>query len=669
MSSMIAPARPKQSPLQRWLIHPYREPIIVGLLAILIGVIGGLGAILFRGMIHLFASWFSMIPVTHSPLRALIPALGLLLVGLITHFFAKEVKGHGVPQLLESLALRGGKIRPRVAFFGIIAPAITLGAGGSVGREGPIALIGGAFGSILGQRLRLSDKYISLLLASGAAAGIAATFNAPIAGGFFGLEIILGSYAMGAIMPVFLAAVTGSTVFDAIMGNHPVLQTTPYPVIHPIALLFMIILGLLAGTLGIAYSKGLTFSEDLLERWRVPFWVKNITGGALVGVLGLLAPEVLGVGYPSIHLALGGQLAIGTILLLFVLKYVATLTTVGSGGSGGVFAPSLFLGAMLGALYGDVLRFMVPGLIPHPEIYAIAGMGAIFAAAAQAPFVSITILLEVTGDYQLTPVVMAACVTAFVVHGLLTRDSMYTVKLSRLGINILRGNEVRPTERISVQQAMEPLAAHFSSDDTLVEAYHGVNLSRDHVAVITDHRQQLQGIMTLETLRSYAESMPLTTPLSMLDFSVLPVIVQSATLEEAMRLFSLHDVTLLPVVDDRTNEVVGTLTQRDVVRAYSAYTLYSTESNAKVQQLKDYTGDVGQFVSIPLKHSSPIVESPLSEISIPKQAVIVSVKRGGEVVVPHGNTVLKPGDELLVFISPLSEVDLVLAQIHGAVLL
>ncbi|PWI54691.1 chloride channel protein [Sulfoacidibacillus thermotolerans] len=668
MSSVLPTPRLRQPLLQQWLTHPYREPIIIGVLSLVIGVIGGLGAILFRAMIHLFATWFTLIPVAHSPLRALIPAVGLLFVGFITHFFAREVKGHGVPQLLESLALRGGKIRPRVAFFGILAPAITLGAGGSVGREGPIALIGGAFGSILGQKLRLSDKYISLLLACGAAAGIAATFNAPIAGGFFGLEVILGSYAMGAVMPVFLSAVTGSTIFDAIMGNHPVLQTIPYPVIHPIALVFMILLGLLAGVLGIAYSKGLTFSEDLLERWDVPFWIKNIAGGALVGVLGLLAPQVLGVGYPSIHLALGGQLAIGTILLLFILKYVATLTTVGSGGSGGVFAPSLFLGAMLGALYGDLLQLIVPGLIPHPEIYAIAGMGAIFAAAAQAPFVAITILLEVTGDYQLTPVVMAACVTAFVVHGLLTRDSMYTVKLSRRGIHILRGNEVRPTERISVQQAMEPVGLHFSPEDTLEDAYNRLTMSRDHVAMVLDQDRHLIGIMTLETMRPFAEKLPLRTPLGDLDFTVSPTITKNVTLEEAMRLFSLHDVTLLPVVDEMTEEVVGTLTQRDVVRAYSSYTLYSTESNAKVHQLQKFTGDAGQFVRIVLKSEYPIVGQPLSMLKLPQEAVIVSVKRGGEVVVPHGNTVLQPSDELLIFISPLSEVDLVLAQMQGVVL-
>ncbi|MCY0876310.1 MAG: chloride channel protein, partial [Firmicutes bacterium] len=457
--------------LSAQLSSPYREPAIIGVLALAIGIIGGLGAIIFRDLIRVFYTLFHAGGVQVSPLRALIPAVGLTIVGLITHYFAKEVKGHGVPQILESLALRGGKIRPRVAFFGILAPAITIGAGGSVGREGPIALIGGAFGSIVGQALRLSDKYTSLLLACGSAAGIAATFNAPIAGGFFGLEVILGSYSMGAIMPVFLSAVTGATVFDAIMGSQPPLQTAPYHVMHPIALLFMIVLGALAGFLGLAYSRGLTWIEDVFNAWRVPFWVKTSLGGLLVGAIGLAFPQVLGVGYPSIHAALSGQLAIGLLLVLFLTKYIATLTTVGSGGSGGVFAPSLFLGSVVGAAFGEGLRKLLPGLVPHPQIYAIAGMGAIFAAAAQAPFVAITILLEVTGDYQLTPVVMAACVTAYVVHGVLSRDSMYTVKLARRGIRILSGNEVRPTERILVRTAMEPLDTSLELADTVEKAF------------------------------------------------------------------------------------------------------------------------------------------------------------------------------------------------------
>ncbi|MCY0900903.1 MAG: chloride channel protein [Firmicutes bacterium] len=647
------------------LASPYREPILMGILALMIGAIGGIGAIVFRDLINVFYGIFHAGGIKASPLRIVIPAVGLTLVGFITHYFAKEVKGHGVPQILESLALRGGKIRPRVAFFGILAPALTIGAGGSVGREGPIALIGGAFGSILGQALRLSDKYTSLLLACGSAAGIAATFNAPIAGGFFGLEVILGSYSMGAIMPIFLSAVTGATVFDAIMGSQPPLQTAPFHVMHPIALLFMIVLGGIAGFIGLAYSRGLTWVEDVFHNWTVPFWVKSTLGGLAVGALGLLFPQVLGVGYAGIHAALSGQLAIGLLLVLFLSKYIATLTTVGSGGSGGVFAPSLFLGSMVGGAFGEGLQKIVPGLIPHPQIYAIAGMGAIFAAAAQAPFVAITILLEVTGDYQLTPVVMAACVTAYVVHGVLSRDSMYTVKLARRGIRILSGNEVRPTERIRVSTAMEPLEASIELSDSVEKAFHVLTLSRDHETVVIDAQGRLAGVLSLADLREKLDQGELTAPIADLLSASTPTVRPDQNLEDALRLFSLHDTDLLPVVDTTRQTVVGVLTQRDVVRSYNASTLHSTTLNARVRQVQREMHEPGQFTSVRLTPQSEAAGKTLADLRLQRGAVLVSIERGGEVVAPNGQTRLEVGDEVLLFILPVSITEQVLRVFRG----
>ena len=588
------------------------------------------------------------------------PTPPMTIVGFITHYFAKEVKGHGVPQILESLALRGGKIRPRVAFFGILAPAITIGAGGSVGREGPIALIGGAFGSIVGQALRLSDKYTSLLLACGSAAGIAATFNAPIAGGFFGLEVILGSYSMGAIMPVFLSAVTGATVFDAIMGSQPPLQTAPFHVMHPIALLFMIVLGVIAGFLGLAYSRGLTWIEDVFHNWQVPFWVKTSIGGLAVGALGLAFPQVLGVGYSSIHAALSGQLAIGLLLVLFLSKYIATLTTVGSGGSGGVFAPSLFLGSMLGGAFGEGLQKLVPGLVPHPQIYAIAGMGAIFAAAAQAPFVAITILLEVTGDYQLTPVVMAACVTAYVVHGVVSRDSMYTVKLTRRGIRILSGNEVRPTERIQVRTAMEPLQVSLTVTDTVEKAFHTLSIARDHEVIVTNAEGRLAGVLSLPDLREKLDQGDLTAQITDLLPASTATVRPDQNLEDALRLFSLHEVDLLPVIDPRTKQVTGVLTQRDVVRSYNASTLHSTTLSARIRQVQRELSEPGQLTSVRLTSQSKAADKTLAELHLPKGVVLVSIEREGEVLAPNGQTRLQAGDGVLLFILPVSMTEQVL---------
>jgi len=302
--------------------HPLVETFMIVMFAILIGIIGGLGAIVFRYLIDFFRTLFtqgigsSLSVFGHSGtyLKALFPAIGLVLVGIISNYFAKEVKGHGVPQILESLALRGGKIKPKVAFFGILAPAITIGSGGSVGQEGPIALIGSAFGSVLGQALKLPQKYISLFLACGASAGIAATFNAPIAGAFFGLEVVLGSYAMGAVVPIFISAVTGTMLFRQLMGAETVLATPDYIVSNPSELIFMILLGVIAGFAGLAYTRGLTFTEELFDEWHFPWWGKALIGGTAIGILGLIFPQVLGVGYETMKDTVLGHIPLVSIL-------------------------------------------------------------------------------------------------------------------------------------------------------------------------------------------------------------------------------------------------------------------------------------------------------------------------------------------------------------------
>jgi hypothetical protein len=291
--------------------------------------------------------------------------------------------------------------------------------------------------------LRLDETYTSLLVACGAAAGIAATFNAPIAGALFGLEVVLGSYAMGALVPVFLAAVTGTVLFRALEGTALAIPTPPYAFPHGVAVVALLPLGLFGGLVALAYSRGLYAVEERFEAWRVPWPVKAVAGGVVVGLLGIALPGVLGVGYGSMQVAVRGGFGLGLLAALLAGKYVATLLTIGAGGSGGVFAPSLFLGTMLGGAFGQALAHLFPGFAGPPALYAVAGMGVVFAGAAQAPLTAVVIILEMTGDYTLTVGVAAACVVSYLVHGLLARDSMYTVRLSRRGIRERRYGRCR----------------------------------------------------------------------------------------------------------------------------------------------------------------------------------------------------------------------------------
>jgi CIC family chloride channel protein len=648
------------------LFSPKWEPWIVSGLAMVTGIIGGLGAVLFRWMIKVVHTLLitDTLSAGHLSLVVLGPAIGLVLVSLITHYIAPEVKGHGVPQILEAMALHGGEIRPRVGVFGIIAAAVTIGSGGSAGREGPIALIGAAFGSAMAQFLKLTEKYTTLLLAAGSAAGIAATFKAPIAGGFFGLEIILGSYQIGAVVPVFLAAVTGTTVSDAIMGSQAVLQTPPYHVINHFAVLFMIVLGLLISVVAVLYTKGLTFSEDFFNHLTIPFWMKAALGGLAIGIIGLLVPQVLGVGYPTMHLALTNKIVWTMLIVLFVAKYVATLLTLGAGGSGGVFAPSLFLGGMVGGAFGNLLYAISPQLAPHPSIYAIAGMAALFAASAQAPFVAITILLEITGDYHLTAEVMACAVISFLTYTFFTRDSMYTVKLRRRGIKIYRGDDIRPMAVLSVQTAMEPLGDSSLHPSALVaEAWQKMTrLNRSFLPVVS-RASGLEGIVTMRDIVTAMQRQERNTTVQNIIQPLPKPIANNESLDRAIRYLSMYNLAVMPVQDTVSHRIVGVITQSGILKAYNASVVHAVDTSHQVETLGQEND--GLFVEMELPASSPAVGQAIQDLALSKNALIVSVTRKQGAMIPHGMFVLESGDHLLVYVVPASDRQQIIDQLKA----
>ncbi len=641
---------------------PLAEPGRLIALAALVGVVGGLGALVFRWLIHLFRLLFlhdilgpglGWPPALAAHLRLLGPVCGLLLVGVITTYLASEVKGHGVPQILEALALRGGRMRPRVAIFGIIAPAITIGADGSVGREGPIALIGAAFGSVIGQLLRLADQQTSLLLACGAAAGIGATFNAPIAGALFGMEVVLGSYAMGTLVPCFVASVTGVTVFDWIHGNHPVLPTPAFQFVHPFGVVFMLPLGLLAGGVALAYTRGLNLVEHLNERLPWGFAGKAVAAGIAVGLIGLALPQVLGVGYPAMEAVAAGRLVLGTLVLLLVGKYVATLLTIGGGGSGGVFAPSLYLGVALGGAFGSLVHHWLPGFTSPPPLYAVAGMGAVFAAAAQAPLTAVTIILEMTADYHLISGVMMACAISYIFYGSLARDSMYTVRLSRRGIQILRGAEVRPLQRVSVEAAIDRQVLRLHVDDAVADAYRRLSVAGGRAALVLDAREALVGVVEGQQLVGAVEagSAETVAPLVRRDVSAL---VAGASLDDAVRRFGIQTASLIPVVaDGARGGVLGAVTQDAVLKAYYRHTVLTMEMQRKLDLVpKQRRGQEGRFREVALPDGwggRRRVRVADLGVRLPRGIVLVAISRGEDEIVVRGETELHAGDRVLLY--------------------
>lgn len=393
------------------------EPLILLFYAVIVGVVGGYGAVGFRKLIDLFNGlFFNGLRHGFSFLGKadvlLLPVIGLIIVSIIVKFFAPEAKGHGVPEVMAAIAEHGSIIRPRVVIVKAFASALCIGSGGSVGREGPIVQIGSAFGSTLGQYLGLPERVLRLLVACGAGAGIAATFNAPVGGVMFATEVILGSFALQNFTAIVISSVVSAAIGRIYLGNHPSFPMPSYQMGHFSEYWIYVVLGLLAGLWSVIYIKVLYRIEDWFDARKWPFWAKAALAGGILGVVGIWFPQIFGVGYPTVNLALTNHLPLHLLVILLVLKLLATSITIAGGGSGGVFSPGLYQGSMLGGALGLIVFMLVPHTGIDPGALAAMAMAGVFAGSAQAPVTSIMMLFEMTGDYDIILPLMITSVLA-----------------------------------------------------------------------------------------------------------------------------------------------------------------------------------------------------------------------------------------------------------------
>ncbi|MGA8297344.1 MAG: chloride channel protein [Acidimicrobiales bacterium] len=426
------------------------------LLAALVGFAAGVGAIAFRWMIFGF-TWLATgsyqfgqqgrTPGDHLAFLGLgffivAPLIGGLLYGPLIERYAPEARGHGVPEVMYAVVEQKGRIRPRVTIVKALGSALCIGSGGSIGREGPIVQIGSAFASTVGQVLKMPENRMMALVACGAAGGISGTFNAPITGAFFGFELILRSFVVDAIFPMIVASAVADLISRAAFGTQPIFASIPHNliVVHSTSYLLVIVLGVVCGIVGVAFKNVLYRTEDLFDAiWRGrPEWARPAVGGVLLGLLLLALPGLYGVGYPVIEKALNGHTVLWLLVALAVAKIVATSVTLGIGGSGGIFAPSLFAGAMTGTAFGFVANDTFGSAAGHPALYGVIAMGAVFGAATRAPFTSIASATEMTGNFHIAAAVMLAVGISVGLSKALTYGTIYTTKLLRRGVDIDR---------------------------------------------------------------------------------------------------------------------------------------------------------------------------------------------------------------------------------------
>ena len=625
-------------------------------LALAVGGGAGAGAVAFRylilGITRAFTGHRDYSTVSHPAWWiVLVPVAGGVLYGPLIHLFAREARGHGVPEVMYAVAERGGRIRPQVAVVKSLASALCIGSGGSVGREGPIVQIGSALGSTLGQVTRVPESRLRILVACGAAGGISATFNAPIAGVFFGLELILRDFEAESFGVVVLSSFVADIIGRAAFGSHPFLTLPGFQLRSPLEYPLYIGLGVAAAIVGVAFIRVLYGAEDVADRiWRGrPEWLRPAAGGILLGLIVLALPELYGVGYPSLEQAIGGHYAVALLLLLLAGKIAATSLTIAIGGSGGVFAPSLFMGAMLGSAYGSAVHHLLPHTAAAPGTYGLVGMGAVFAAAARAPITAVIIIFELTGDYRIILPLMFAIALSAGISNLLSRDTIYTLKLRRRGIDVMRGRGANLMQLLRVSEAMRPLPPALPADMPLDVAIGRLaEAEADGLPVVDEHGRYC-GTLTSQQIEQAMRENALDATAGALA-QELPALTTDQTLEDALGAL-LRGRAGLPVVEPHERRPVGWLSHVDVLRAYNTRLQQSVP--AATDGLRRY-----RVVDVEIATADPPVGRRLRELDLPDRSSVLAVRRGDDTFTPTGDERVERGDRLTLLVPAAAAADI-----------
>jgi CIC family chloride channel protein len=620
-----------------------------------VGVAAGVGVWLFKWFIGLFqrvfaGGWMGGADQSSAWLLALAPVIGGLLVGLIAYYFISVERYHGVAGIMESVALAGGRLRYRRAPVKIFAAALGIGSGASVGPEDPSVQIGANLGSLAGQKLRLSDDGLRSLTAAGAAAGVSAAFNAPIAGVFFALEVILGEISGAGLGVVLLASVSAAVVTQAISGPQPAFHVPAYAMGSPFELPLYLVLGLLAGPLSAAYIRLLFLAQDVFSQWKAPRWVKPAAAGALVGGIGFFLPQVLGVGYATIERVLGGQEnVIGLLMLLMLAKLVLTPVSIGGGFYGGVFAPSLYLGAMLGGAFGLLCQRWLPGAPVNPGAFAMVGMAAVLAGAVRAPLTAILLLFEMTNDYRIILPLMLTVVVSQVVSSMLEPHSVYTLGLARHGLRLERGRDVDVLDHIRVEDVMERQTPMLNENDNLVQAAQLLSQTHRHGLPVAGQDGRLVGVLTLQDIEQNQSSSE--TPIGQVCSRRLVVTYADEPLSEALRKMSPRELGNMPVVSrEDSSRLVGWLRRPDVIRAYDIALTRRAVLRHQAQRVRlgAQPGEDVFIAEFVVQAGSPCAGISLKDIPLPAHSIVATLRRGRKIIAPNGQTILQAGDVLLV---------------------
>jgi len=629
--------------------------------------LAGLTGVLTGTMVWVLLTWLEFVQHLAWSERVpawqlvVVPTVGGLLVGILVSRLVPEAKGGGVVTTMEALALRGGRLRGRVPLAGTLATGLALGTGASGGREGPVVLIGGAIGSAVARLLPLDEQRTRSMVAAGAAAGIGATFNAPIGGMLFAIELLLGGIRRaGALQAVVVASVVSAVTARQLVGEGLPLFQAPagLGLGEPVELLLYAGLGLTAVLAAWGFRSVGTWSRQLFSRisTRAGLPISVALGGFGVGLIALVFPEVLGEGSElpgipgnrePIQAMLDGGFglewsAAGFLVLLALAKLVATSLSSGSGSAVGIFAPTLFTGAALGGAFGIAATQLITTETADPAGFALVGMAAVFAATVRAPLTAILIVFELTGSYDLVLPLMLAVGIAMFTTEMLGWESVYLWHLRKRGVIYGQTDDLDVLQLVSVEEVISQTDATVAPEIPIEELRARFVAEGHHGYLVVDGLQRLVGVVTASDLER-----PGDTAGEVCTRRVVSVGPADPVFRAVRRMASL-DVGRVPVLDPIDRRVVGVFRRGDVVRAYQRGITRSlgAQQRAQAGRLRDLSGV--RFIEVVIAPDSPLADTLVRDVAWPRNTVLTSIRRAGEVVIPTGDTHLEPGDELVV---------------------
>ena len=567
------------------------------LLSVLVGIAAALGALVFTRIIDLSTDFFMRrlvgytmpLPGAEGPtvmpaeatrrwLLFVVPALGGLLAGLTVYWLAPDAAGHGTDAVINSFHRQSGKMRKRIPLVKTIATAFTLGTGGSAGREGPITQVGAGFGSLLGTLFKSGARERRLLVLAGAGAGLGAIFRSPLGAALFASEVLYRDvdFETPALVPSFVASITSYSVYCSVTGVWGAIFTAPQLQFrHVLELPFYLGLGVLCALVGIIYLKALHGVEDhVFKPLRMPVWLKPALGGLVVGAVGYFLPQVLGQGYGWAQLAMGGNLALGLVVTIALVKIVATSFTIGSGGSGGTFAPSVVIGGMLGTAIGLVMHRWLPGIAPSLSAFALVGMAGFLAGVAKTPLSALIMVSEMTMGYGLLVPLMLTTAAAYVLTP--KKLSLYRSQVDqRIDSPAHEGEYVNAAlEHIHVKEALptDQKVLAFHPETPLPTILEEVSNSKQLVFPVVDDANLIQGVIEFHSIRVFYSKQHVPSDIVVAQDLIAPtfsVVNLDEDLASALRKFRTARFEELPVVTTENSlQLVGVLNRRDVLAAY-----------------------------------------------------------------------------------------------------